>query len=479
MTSLRPRPLPAARLLLAALGGATALAGAGRLHAQAASAAPITLSTVPTAANPALPLPDGLRPQVDFWKMIYSRVSKQQVVLHDRERMDVVYGVFDLAEAETPAAKVFNRNFLEARRSQLQAVLRSLGQGFLADTLSGEARRVYSLWIGPVGAKPTPGTFAGAVENVRWQRGLRERFIEGLAFSGRYQPHVEQVFREEGVPLELTFLPFVESMYNLRAYSSVGAAGVWQFMPGTGRLFMRVDGTVDERMDPIRAARAAARLLRQNYESLGTWPLALTAYNHGPYGMKNAVRNMGTRDIETIVNGYDGKAFGFASRNFYTEFLAALEVRRNYHEHLGDVRLDPPLEFEEVVLPVVARLSTIAELLALPVEALWDMNPAFTPNARRADRPIAAGHRLRVPSGSGERWGETLALLREHPDAKLAAGSAGRAAGPRAATYVVRRGDTLGGIAQRHGLTVSQLQRLNGFGGRTVIHPGQKLKVGR
>jgi membrane-bound lytic murein transglycosylase D len=245
-------------------------------------------------------------------------------------------------------------------------------------------------------------------------------------------------------------------------------------MPGTGRLFMRVDSTVDERLDPIRAARAAARLLRQNYESLGTWPLAVTAYNHGPYGMKNAVRTMGTRDIERIVKGYEGRGFGFASRNFYTEFLAALDVRRNVEEHFDDVQPDPPLAFEEVRLPVGARPSSLARALVLPVEALWDLNPSLTPRARREDRALPAGHLVRLPPGSGARWGAALAALRQAP-APSGQPSAERSAG----SYVVRRGDTLSAIAARHDVSLSELRAVNGLGGGSLIRPGQRLRLPR
>jgi membrane-bound lytic murein transglycosylase D len=453
----------ATRLVLALLIGYSAEA-----RPQEAQMAP--MSSVPMAANPDFPLPPGLVPMVEFWEAIYSRVSKDQVLFHDRERMDVVYELIQAPEAQTGPQEIANANLLAGIREHYRAILLALGEGFDPDTLSGEPRRVYEIW----GAGTSPGTFAWAADNVRWQRGLRERFIEGLAYSGRYQPYVEEVFREEGVPLELTFLPFVESMYNARAFSSAGAAGVWQFMPGTARLFMRVDGTLDERMDPIQAARAAARLLRRNHQTLGTWPLAITAYNHGPYGMLNAVRVMGTRDIETIVKGYDNRGFGFASRNFYAEFLAALEVRRNYTQHLGDVRLDPALEFEEVQMPANGRLSTVARALEIPVQALWDMNPAFTPRARREDRAVPAGHQLRLPSGSAEKWSTVLAALRGT--------SAVVADSPTAsddASYVVRRGDTLGEIAERHGVALTALRGANGLTSGQHIRPGQRLRIPR
>jgi membrane-bound lytic murein transglycosylase D len=435
------------------------------------------MSAVPIGPNPELPLPQGLVPMVEFWKAIYSNVSKDEVLFHDRERLDIVYERVKAPEAESAAGEIAIGNLLESTRERYRAILTALGEGFDADTLSGETRRVYEVW----GEGTPPGVFAWAANNVRWQRGLRERFIEGLASSGRYQPYVERVFVEEGVPLELTFLPFVESMYDLRAHSSSGAVGVWQFMPSTARLFMQVDGIVDERMDPIRSAHAAARLLRQNYERLGTWPLAITAYNHGPYGMLNAVRVMATRDIETIVTGYQGRGFGFASRNFYAEFLAALEIRRNFTEHLGNVRLDPAIEFEEVRMPADGRLSSVADALEIPLQALWDMNPAFTARARREDRPVPAGHHLRLPHGSAEKWGSVLTALRETP-AKAPEARAGRSTSLRRSAdswYVVVSGDTLGEIADRHGVTLTALRSANGLTSGQLIRPGQRLRIPR
>src|SRR5207237_2254993 len=123
-------------------------------------------------------------------------------------------------------------------------------------------------------------------------------------------------------------LPLSESCFNLHAYPKVGAAGIWQFMPATGRHFMRVDNLVDERRDPIASTRAAAQFLDRVHDMLGSWPLAITAYNHGPDGMARAVDEVGSSDIGRIVREYQGRAFGFASRNFYAELLDSLAVDR-------------------------------------------------------------------------------------------------------------------------------------------------------
>ena len=149
-------------------------------------------------------------------------------------------------------------------------------------------------------------------------------------------------FRDRGLPEDLAYLPHVESSFNTHAYSKYGAAGMWQFMRATGRRFLKVNYVVDERLDPLTATRAAAQLLKDNHKLLGTWPLAITAYNHGEVGMQRAVRKMGTKDIVAIIERYKGRSFGFASRNFYPQFLAARRVARSWRAHFGMFRCRLP-----------------------------------------------------------------------------------------------------------------------------------------
>ena len=144
------------------------------------------------------------------------------------------------------------------------------------------------------------------------------------------------------MPIELTRLPHIESSFENRALSKVGAAGMWRIMPATGRRYLRVGGGVDERLHIPTATRAAAQILRENYERLGNWPLAITAYNHGANGMLQAVDTMDTTDFGIIVQRYRGPLFGFASRNFYAEFLAALDLSQNYKQYFGDLLFAEP-----------------------------------------------------------------------------------------------------------------------------------------
>src|SRR5262249_10547620 len=165
---------------------------------------------------------------------------------------------------------------------------------------------------------------------------------QGLVRSWAYLPEIERVFADAGLPSELTLLPHVESSFENRALSKVGAAGIWQIMPATGRRYLRVSDDMDERLNIRASTMAAAQILRENYDMLGTWPLAITAYNHGANGMKQAVAAVGTTDFGVIVQRYRGPLFGFASQNFYAEFLVAVDLVKHYKQYFGDILFEAP-----------------------------------------------------------------------------------------------------------------------------------------
>jgi membrane-bound lytic murein transglycosylase D len=178
----------------------------------------------------------------------------------------------------------------------------------------------------------------GAAERVRSQRGIRERFIHGLEISRRYDRQFRKIFRDAGLPEDLAYLPHVESSFQPAAKSSAGAVGMWQFTKGAAKTFMpaghrparyrHAGHRVDQRLDPFASAVGAARYLSYAYSKLGDWPAAITSYNHGIGGMKRAQNEVG-RDFVRIVETYNGPAFGFASRNYYAQFLAACEIASN------------------------------------------------------------------------------------------------------------------------------------------------------
>jgi len=243
----------------------------------------------------------------------------------------------------------------------------------------------------------------GAGDRVRSQRGLRERFRRGPAISGRYDAKFREIFR--GLPEDLAYLPHVEFSFQTNARSSVGAAGVWQFMRGTGKRYMTINGTVDERLDPVTAAEGAASYLGGTYRKLGSWPLAVTSYNHGQGGMEKA-RAIYGNDIGAIVRKYKGPYFKFASRNFYAEFIAAREVARHPRRYFPEgINYHRPLSEDRLVLRHSAAAPWIAHYYGVSTHRLADLNLHWKQEARRGRAKLPAGSTVWLPPGTLKRAG--------------------------------------------------------------------------
>ena len=395
------------------------------------------------------PRPPELEPAVRFWTRVYTEVDTQSGFLHDARNLAVVYDRMPLS-----------RRQIENRRNQIQTDLRVLASGKRSGLSEGQ-RQILFLWPEDVSNE----VLRAAVDNVRFQLGQSDRFLGGLRRSGAYRQHIDAVIREKGLPAELAVLPHVESSFNPNAYSSAAAAGMWQFGRATGQRFMRIDHIVDERMDPYIASNAAMSLLEYNHSVLGTWPLALTAYNHGAGGIARAVRETGTTDIETIVANYRGRAFGFASRNFYAQFLAVLDVENRASDYFGDVNFDPAPVFRTVVTDAFIDAEIFARSVGITLEQLQADNRALRPAVWEGNKRIPRGFPVKLREGvvADEN---VLALISD--DYKFAVQT------PDVA-YVVERGDSLSVIARRFNTTVGRLVALNQLRSRNRIQIGQRL----
>lgn len=349
------------------------------------------------AASFADPAPGGgftvdnrLRRNVDFWVDIYTKYDTTQGLIHDSKYIDLVYEVLDLRGVRRTETLI-----RAAKRKWRQVLLSVHEKQNHPERMTHEERRIFELF----GSVSEPDQFRAATlrKRMRFQLGQKDRFREGLFHSGRYLPMMEEIFRKEGVPTELTRLPFVESSFNLNARSKVGASGIWQFMRSTGRLFLKVNDAVDERNDPIRATEAAAKLLKLNYESLRSWPLAVTAYNHGRKGLMRAVRKVGSSELEDVVGQYKSRSFGFASSNFFTELLAAIHVEKNAERYFGKMERATSPDYVEAPIPDSIRLRDLIRFLKLDPSKLRELNPGLTDAAHAGRTPLPAGYRLRLP----------------------------------------------------------------------------------
>jgi len=425
---------------------------------------------------PALfPLPDELEPNVDFWTKIYTYCTSDQVLLHDELHLGVIYVLVDfskLAEREdlSDVAKAkLRREKLKDVREKYRRILVDLANA--RPTLGDEGEPIYAEKrerIEKLFAEIPGGEakYAVAASRLRTQTCLKDRFAEAIERSGAYMPWIEATFREHDLPLELTRLPFVESLFQLGAHSSASAGGIWQFVPSTARAYLEMGMEVDERFDPLRATEAAARHLKANHQALESWPVAITAYNHGLYGMKRAVRKVGTRDLGEIVERYRSRSFGFASRNFYAEFIAACLAYDNREHFFPGVTPDPPLEFEEFVPGHYVPIARLAQAAGTDLEGLRSLNPGLNRQLWSDHLYLPRDYRLRVPTGKLTAFESAYAALPAEHKREYQAGY----------RYRVRRGDTLSVIAARHGTSVTAIRAANRLRG-DLIRAGQTLLI--
>ncbi len=421
-----------------------------------------TCVTLEAHAAETFPEPPELAPDVAFWVAIFTRYDSAEGVLHDSGNLGVIYERIDIPEGSS--ARDRHRR-VDARRQHYRKILEQLAGTAGRAGLGEEQRRVLALWPENVSRK----VLARAAHDIRFQQGLADRFRAGLVRAGRYRKFVETEFGELGIPLELAALPHVESSYNPDARSHVGASGIWQFTRDTGRRYLEIDHILDERNDPYLATIAAGKLLAYNYSITGNWPMAITAYNHGLAGVRRAMRKFGDTAYVDILRRYDGRAFGFASRNFYVAFLAALEVDQHAERYFPGLVPDDPVQYEFVTLDAYVPAAALTTALGVDADVLSRYNPALQPSIWQGSKYLPRDYTLRLPAG----------LL----DAPFAERMAALPAESRFTAqlpdlfHTVARGDTLSGIAAAYGTRVSTLVSLNGLGNRNRIRAGQQLRL--
>ncbi len=348
------------------------------------------------------PRPPTVRKLVRFWRKIFYDYSSTSAVIHDANDTDRIVDVIDYSPLEKQKF-----SFMVPRRDRDEVTSRNLiryikaaenfaKEGEAALTRGEPERRLYEAY------KSSPAAlqrlYKGEVK-LRAQGGLSDDLLRAAATAQVYLPQMEKIFLRYGVPTILTRLPFVESMFNLKARSKVGASGIWQFMPQTARNYIFVSDMVDERNAPEKATKAAAQFLANNYRMLGSWPLAITAYNHGVIGMANAVKKHGTKDIGTIIDTYSSPSFGFASRNFYSEFLAAAD---SYEKLQRQNRIPKPIDNQQTASVILRHPMSVAQVLqstTLTKDQLIALNPCLleTSWTRKINKQLPAFYEIKVP----------------------------------------------------------------------------------
>ena len=324
-------------------------------------------------------IPTLLYRRVEFWFDIYTHHDSKTYVLHHTKYPWLIYEVIKTHRFYKGAGaywwkKQRAERYVRKRKNLYKTALRNLSrrrehrprnqvESFVAQLLS---ERRYKKSV----------LYKEASSNIRTQLGQKDFFLSGLENSQKYLGIFEKEFEKQGLPKELTRLPFVESSFNEKAQSKVGATGVWQIMPNIGKKFSIVGKYIDERNSPVKAAQMAARLLKENYRGLKGWPLAVTAYNNGMGNLLRAIRRAKTRDLARIIaRNYKG-AFKFASSNFYASYLAALYAEKYHREIFKNTVITKEPQLIKVPIRLTRSLKpmVLAKWAGITMDELLELN---------------------------------------------------------------------------------------------------------
>ncbi|MCK9173939.1 MAG: transglycosylase SLT domain-containing protein [Desulforhopalus sp.] len=401
---------------------------------------------------PVFPVYKAILGNVCFWEDIYLKRQNNEVVVHDAANPSRVYKVVTLIQAGLPDARKINIYREGQAKEKYVALLKKLSS---QKPITREEKRIAALFPG----KNPRGQMKRAAEQVRLQGGQQQRFRLGIIRSGKYMDRIKKIFHEHNLPEDLAYLPMVESSYHNGAYSKVGASGIWQFTQTTGTRYLIIDDAVDERLDPITASYAAAEYLARSYKNLQHWPLAVTSYN---YGLPGTLRAAGEfRSYSEVFRRHSTTAFQFASRNFYSEFVAAIEAGKKLEKTLKREQPVPTLNFK---LKGYLCLDDLKRYFTLSEKQVKEYNPALRPAAYNGDKWITENYTFHLPDTPGlqERLVHFPDILYFHKQKKVR-------------YHKVRKGQSAGKIAEQYGVTLKELKRTNRLDSEGGIHIGQQL----
>ncbi|MGE4560072.1 MAG: transglycosylase SLT domain-containing protein [Desulfobulbus sp.] len=417
-------------------------------------------------AEATFPLYPCIRKNVRFWETIYSHYTTRQGVLHDADDLGRIYAVVELVDWKLPWAALVNDGRIKREKNRVKGVLEALAAGKPPQT--AEARRIAALFPGKWHA-----SLGQARDSIRLQLGQKDRFLEGVIRSGRYLPAFRRIFARHGLPQDLAYLPHVESSFNPKAFSKAGAAGLWQFTRATGSDYLVINTLVDERYDPYLATDAAARLLQDNYRVLGSWPLALTAYNYGRAGMLRAVRDHG--NYERIFLSYEQGYFKFAARNFYSEFVAATRVAKKLGAN-PSLRKDQPESISTYRLRTATPMTQLLVQTGLSREQFVRLNPALQKPVLEGSLPAPQGCLIRKPGVQKTKVAQ-IATDKNLKPPRIKKTSPHSATRSRNLPYIVQKGDSITSIAKKFKISPKVVLAANKQ--KKTVRSGEKLLIPR
>jgi membrane-bound lytic murein transglycosylase D len=295
------------------------------------------------------------------------------------------------------------------------------------------------------------------VENslIYLQTVARDKFTDYLARSGAYLPIMERIFKEKGLPHDLVYLPLIESGFKATAYSYAKAAGFWQFISSTGRLYgLDHNWYFDERRDFEKSTAAAADHLKDLYDIFGDWNLALAAYNAGSGRVNREIKRSHTNDFWKLN-------LAKQTKNYVPLFMAATIIAKQPNKYGFFPDYEPPLEYQKVKISKCLSFKSISDNTGIPVADLKRLNPELL---REVTPPGTNEYTLRIPMGYKDMF---AASYNDMPAEKITTW----------ARHRVKRGETISGIARKYGVSISTIVKANDIGRKKRIYAGQVLTI--
>jgi membrane-bound lytic murein transglycosylase D len=361
-------------------------------------------------------------------------------------KLDEAYGLLIKMSLPTDSPLLQEKSGLRILIAQrIQKI--SASRTTLASSVNGSIPLVENQWV--------------MKEITSFQTVERKAFEESYKRSGQFMELILGELRKEGLPEQLAWIPIIESAFRPRALSRARALGMWQFIRSTGyRYGLKQDKYIDERMDPVKATRAAIQYMIELHDMFGDWTTAIAAYNCGEGQVQRVIRAQKVGYFDSFWDLFANLPYETARH--VPRFIATLLIIGDPNKYGFSLPVpDPSLQYETIRVDAAVKLATLSQSLGLDQAILIGLNSEL-----RHDSTPNYPYDLRVPAGYGEQCLACIASLPQYipPDVVTD-------------RHTVRPGDTLGAIAQRYRTSVDALVRLNGLRSRTMIYPGQVLRV--
>lgn len=419
----------------------------------------MTLLVADYAIADNFPVKGSMKTRVNFWLKVYTEAGTHESIAHDTDDLSIIY-----TKIKTSSNRRKKRNILRRESKRLRRTILSIAKKNYVN-LNKEEKR-----IATVLGERTNRELKRLARNFRFQGGLRDRYLKGLKNSFKYIDYIKKTFKENGLPEELSYLPHVESSFNYKAYSKVGAAGIWQFMRSTGRLYkLKINYVIDERRDPIKATQAAMRLLKDNYQILKRWPLALTAYNHGPQSIKRAIKQVGSRDITKIIEKYNGRRFGFASKNFYATFMATVIISKKPYLYFPQFKKPKKFEYTELYLHRPYTIKHITKATGVSQKSIKEYNFDIRSSAFQSNLYLPKKYKIKLPRKHRK---SVASYQKKLKNLKLKKNEFSKGS-----LHIVSKGENLFDIARLYKTPMNKIIQYNSILDPSKIYPGMKIQI--